>query len=86
MHFEIYSRPLSGIINAAHGTPHEWRWRLVADNGEPLASGEGYHNKEDCLHAIELVKSTDQSTIIKEVPSKEMINLAKALKAMPPKV
>lgn len=36
----------------------EHRWRFVADNGEPIAdSGEGYKNKSDCEHAIQLVKT-----------------------------
>jgi len=35
----------------------EWRWRLIAINGEVLASGEGYGRKRDCLHAIGLVKA-----------------------------
>ncbi len=35
----------------------EWRWRLVARNGEPIASGESYKNKADCLSAIDLIQS-----------------------------
>lgn len=35
----------------------EYRWRLRADNNEIIAdSGEGYVNKSDCRHGIELVK------------------------------
>lgn len=35
----------------------EYRWRLRADNNEIIAdSGEGYINKSDCMHGIELVK------------------------------
>ena len=35
----------------------EYRWRFRADNGEIIAdSGEGYVNKSDCKHGIELVK------------------------------
>lgn len=35
-----------------------WRWRLFAANGKIVAdSGEGYFNKADCLHGINLVKS-----------------------------
>lgn len=35
-----------------------WRWRLLAANNRTIAdSGEGYYNKQDCLSAIELVKS-----------------------------
>lgn len=37
----------------------QWRWRLAAANGRIVAnSGEGYHNRQDCLSAISLVKST----------------------------
>lgn len=37
----------------------EWRWYLWADNGRKIAtSGESYHNKKDCLHAIDLVKAS----------------------------
>ncbi|GAI67558.1 unnamed protein product [marine sediment metagenome] len=35
----------------------EYRWRLRADNNEIISdSGEGYVNKSDCRHGIELVK------------------------------
>ncbi|SQI93044.1 YegP family protein [Aggregatibacter aphrophilus] len=41
----------------------EWRWRLRADNGKIIAdSGEGYKNYSDCVHGIDLVKSTNQFT------------------------
>jgi Uncharacterized conserved protein len=34
-----------------------WRWRLIASNGRTVAdSGEGYHNKNDCLSGLNLVK------------------------------
>ena len=46
MHYEIYP---SGVY---------WRWRLRAANGEPIASGEAYVNKSDCLHAISLIKTS----------------------------
>lgn len=37
----------------------EWRWYLSAANNRKIAnSGEGYHNKSDCLHAIQLVKGS----------------------------
>ncbi|MDE2848100.1 MAG: DUF1508 domain-containing protein [Gemmatimonadota bacterium] len=55
MHFEIYP---------SHG---QWRWRLQAANHKTIASGESYHNKEDCEHAIDLVKSTDSNTPVHEV-------------------
>jgi uncharacterized protein YegP (UPF0339 family) len=35
----------------------EWRWSLVADNGNKIAaSGEGYKEKTSCLDAIKSVK------------------------------
>ena len=41
-----------------------WRWRLVAANNRIIAnSGEGYHNKSDCLHAINLVKSSGSAPV-----------------------
>jgi uncharacterized protein YegP (UPF0339 family) len=43
--FEIY-RDQSG----------EYRWRFRTDNNEVVASGEGYRSREDCEHAVQLVK------------------------------
>lgn len=35
----------------------QWRWRFVTDNGRFIAaSGEGYNNRADALHAIELLQ------------------------------
>jgi uncharacterized protein YegP (UPF0339 family) len=34
----------------------EYRWRFRADNGEVVASGEGYLSKDDCEHAVRLMK------------------------------
>ena len=46
----------------------EWRWRLRAANNEIVAtSGEGYINKTDCVHAIELVKSAASTAPIEEL-------------------
>ena len=39
-----------------------WYWRLRAANHETIAHGEGYRNKSDCQHAIDLVKSTSAKT------------------------
>ena len=42
----------------------EWRWRLVAGNGREIAaSGEGYRDKQDCLHGIELVKDSKEAKV-----------------------
>lgn len=46
---------------------NEWRWRLKAANHKQIAdSGEGYHNKSDCLAAIELVKSSSDAPVNEE--------------------
>lgn len=55
MRFEIYR---SGA---------EFRWRLVAANGEIIAHGESYKNKADCQRAIDLVKSTNAGTPVKDL-------------------
>lgn len=59
MYFQIYQEG-SGLLSI------QWRWRLRAANHEIIASGEGYHNKQDCQHAINLLKSTNASTPVKE--------------------
>ena len=42
----------------------EWRWRLVAGNDRVIAdSGEGYKDKQDCLHGIELVKDSKEARV-----------------------
>lgn len=44
-----------------------WRWKLKSSNGNIIAdSGEGYVNKSDCQHGIDLVKSTTSSTPVHE--------------------
>ena len=45
-------------------TAGQWRWRLVAANYRIIAtSGEAYHNKQDCLSAIVLVKGTGNTPV-----------------------
>jgi uncharacterized protein YegP (UPF0339 family) len=42
----------------------EWRWRLVAGNDRIIAdSGEGYRDRRDCLHGIELVKESREARV-----------------------
>lgn len=36
-----------------------YRWRLVAANGEIIASGEGYTRKTNVIEVINLIKSTN---------------------------
>lgn len=36
-----------------------WRWTFYAANGKKVAdSAEGYHNKEDCVHGINLIRNS----------------------------
>ncbi len=34
----------------------EFRWRLLADNNQIIATGEGYSSKDGCKNGIESVK------------------------------
>lgn len=44
-------------------TTGEWRWRLLAANGQVIATaGEGYVHKGDCLHGIALVMQSAVAT------------------------
>lgn len=45
----------------------QWRWNLKAANHEIIAYGESYITKQSCLHAIELIKSTNANTQVVEV-------------------
>lgn len=46
----------------------EYRWRLKASNGKTIAdSGEGYRNKSDCEHGINLVKRNALSAPIEDL-------------------
>ena len=42
----------------------QYRWRLLAGNNRNIAnSGEAYHNKADCLAAINLVKNSASAPV-----------------------
>ena len=42
----------------------EWRWSLKAANGRVIAdSGEGYRDRGDCIHSIELVRSLNKAPV-----------------------
>ena len=46
-HFEVFKSDKNS----------EWYWRLRAGNNQVIAvGGEGYKDKDDCLHGIDLVK------------------------------
>lgn len=43
-----------------------WRWTLYAANNRKIAnSGEGYHNKADARHALDLV-ATSKGALVYE--------------------
>jgi uncharacterized protein YegP (UPF0339 family) len=53
MYYEIYKD--------AQG---HWRWRLWAANAKIIAdSGEGYNDRRDCEHAIDLVKQSGDAPV-----------------------
>ena len=42
----------------------QYRWQLVAANGKIIAdSGEGYHNRVDCVHGINLTAGSTGAPI-----------------------
>ena len=44
-----------------------WRWTLYAANNRKIAdSAESYHNKQDAIHGINLVKGTSAYTPVRE--------------------
>jgi uncharacterized protein len=46
---------------------HQWRWRLIAANNRIIAdSAEGYWNKADCLHGVQLVKQSYNSPVYEQ--------------------
>lgn len=67
MHFEI-CRQATGLIDSTANDGGDWRWGLMASNNQILAdSGEGHHNKKNCMDAIDLVKGTNQATSVNEI-------------------
>lgn len=43
----------------------QWRWQLQAANGKVIAdSGEGYVNKADALHGVNLVKGSAAAPVV----------------------
>lgn len=71
--YEAQAGSIAGELGDAHSrrafqvyadAAGEWRWRLVAGNGRIIAeSGEGYRQKQDCLHGIELVKDSKEVAV-----------------------
>ena len=43
---------------------NQWRWTLYAANNKKLAnSGEGYLNKGDCEHGLQLTATSGQAKV-----------------------
>ncbi|WP_420419251.1 YegP family protein [Pacificispira sp.] len=43
---------------------YQWRWRFVSSNGRTISdSAESYHNKQDCLNGIRIMKSSTASPV-----------------------
>ncbi|MBM3154663.1 MAG: DUF1508 domain-containing protein [Chloroflexi bacterium] len=45
----------------------EFRWRLVAPNGQTIATSEGYSSKESAKNGIESVKKNAPGAAVVEV-------------------
>ena len=45
-----------------------WFWHLKAANGEKIAQSEGYTTMQNCLHSIQLVKSSSTATEVNLTP------------------
>jgi len=45
----------------------KFRFRLVAPNGETIASSEGYNEKSSCMNGIESVKKNAPIATVKDV-------------------
>lgn len=52
MRYQIY-RDVTGLF----------RWRLIAANNEIVASGESYTSKASCLHAVGLLKASQNAPV-----------------------
>jgi uncharacterized protein YegP (UPF0339 family) len=60
----IEKGPVSATYQVYKDASGEWRWKLLAANHQIIAdSGEGYRDKQDCLHAIALVKDSKDAPV-----------------------
>ena len=47
---------------------NQFLWRFIADNGKIIAdSGEGYINRSDCIHGIEIIKKEAPVAKVREI-------------------
>lgn len=63
MQFQIYPT-VEGLLAQT-----QWRWRLLAANNRVIAAGESYHNRQDCVDAVNLVMNTTTKTSFVETKS-----------------
>lgn len=43
-------------IYESKAIPGEWRWRVIAGNGEIIASGEGYASKQAVVNGVDALR------------------------------
>jgi uncharacterized protein YegP (UPF0339 family) len=48
----------------------EWRWRLIARNGEIVASGEGYKTRNGAIRGTEALRRAAAQARVKILESK----------------
>ena len=61
---ELEQTPDGAAYFVYQDTSSEWRWQLRAANHRIIAdSAEGYRDKQDCLHAISLVKDSKDAPV-----------------------
>ena len=53
----------------------EWRWRFRGNNHEIVASGEGYKNKTDCKHAVDLLQAHAGAAPVRDLTTKGLLGL-----------
>ncbi len=55
------------VFDVYIGEDKQYRWKLLAANNRNIANGgEGYTHKEDCLHAINLIKENASDAEVKD--------------------
>jgi uncharacterized protein YegP (UPF0339 family) len=46
----------------------QWRWKLLSENNKSIAvSGESYHNRQNCLDMVDLIKRAAAMAEVREV-------------------
>lgn len=66
--YAIFSLIMPAKFEIYRDKGDEWRFNLVAPNGEVIASSEGYTSKDSCLKGVESVKrwATEAETVERE--------------------